>query len=141
MSTTIQQITDAYKVIEAKMKLGKAIEIIEEYYHEDIIMIDADQKGGYVTATGKKAVLEREKGFFGCLKSMNEHKPVHIALCPSDRPEYDMVAFATWYFDMDMDFGQGPVKYKSDQVSVTYWKDGLVAHERFFAPTTVLKLA
>jgi hypothetical protein len=138
MSTTIQQIQDAYKIIEAKMKANKPMEVLQEFYHDDIIMIQPDQTGGYMTTTGKPAVLEAEGNFFTGLKAMNEHKIVHIALCNSDKPEYDMVAFATWNFDMDVDFGQGVNKMAGDQLSQTYWKDGLVAHERFFNPTTVI---
>ena len=137
MTTTIQQIQDTYKTIEIKMKQGKAMEIIEEFYHDDIVMIDSDQEGGYSTTVGKKDVLEREIGFFACLKSMNEHRLIHLAIALSDLPEYDYVAFSTWYFDMDMDFGGGPVHYQSNQADVSYWKDGKIAHERFFNPTTI----
>ena len=69
---------------------------------------------------------------------MNEHKIVHLAIAESDLPEYDFVVFSTWYFDMDMDFGGGLTTYKSNQADVSYWKDGKIAHERFFNPTTVL---
>ena len=138
MSTTIQQIQDAFKIIEAKMKENKALEIIEEFYHDDIIMIDSDQKGGYVTTTGKKAVMEHEAGFFACIKSMNEHNLIHLAICVSDLPQYDFVTFSTWFFDMDMDFGGGITKYNSNQTDVSYWKDGKIAHERFFNPTTLV---
>jgi hypothetical protein len=138
MSTTINQIQDALKVIEAKMKSGKALEIIEEYYHDNIVMIDGDQKGGYLTTTGKKAVTEREAGFFACLKAMNEHKLVTASIAISDKPEYDYVVFSTWYFDMAMDFGSGAVSYKGDQADVSYWKDGKITHETFFNPTTLV---
>ena len=140
MTTTIEQIKSAYTVIERKMRENKAMECIEEFYHDDIIMIDSDQKGGYLTTTGIESVTKHEAGFFACIKAMNEHKLIHMVICNSDLPEYDFVVFATWSFDMDMDFGGGITKYKSDQASTSYWKDGKVAKERFFNPATVFSV-
>lgn len=103
---------------------GKALDAFEEFYAEDVVMVDGpDQKWA-----GKDTNREREKDFFGKVTELRDMDVEVVAVDPDDR-----VTFSIWHFDYTHE-EWGDVKY--DQVAVREWDEsGRITRERFFKMT------
>ena len=104
---------------------------LEKYYADDIVMIEGD---GTIT-TGKEACrLGREVFFKEMLIEFRESKLIHQDIAVSADKEYDFVVISNWYNDFTIKLGDQIVDNKSNQLSIGYWKDGLVVKESYNYP-------
>jgi len=97
---------------------GKALEAFEQYYADDVVM----QENSDEPRVGKEVNRKAEVDFFSSLAEFHEGKLVSGAVNGD-------VTFGEWF--MDVTFKNGH-RMKLAQVAVRRWKDGKVAHERFF---------
>jgi hypothetical protein len=115
MSTDLKA---AFADITALIAQGKAMEVFEKYYGEDVVM----QENETPATVGKAANRQRELEFFS--------KVVEFRAATVKSVAYgDDVIISEWFVDYTHgDWG----KVTHDQVSVQKWKDGKVVHERFY---------
>ncbi len=97
---------------------GKALDAFEKFYAEDVVM----QENSDAPRVGKAVNRKAEQDFFSSLASWNEGK-LEASAVNGD------TAFSQWYMDVSFKNGQ---QYKATQIAVRQWKNGKVAHERFF---------
>lgn len=97
---------------------GKALEAFEQYYAEDVVM----QENSEEPRVGKEVNRKAEIEFFSSLAQFHEGKLVSHAVNGD-------VTFGEWF--MDVTFKNGH-RLKLAQVAVRHWKDGKIAHERFY---------
>ena len=99
---------------------GDILGAFEDYYADDIVMIDAGQP----PREGKDVNRQYEEVF---VNGLTEFRGAEVKSTAID--EANNKVFAEWHFDFThADFGD----QKYDQVSVQTWKDGLVVEERFY---------
>lgn len=104
---------------------------LEKYYADDIVMIEGD---GTIT-TGKEACRQGREVFFKeMLIEFRESKLIHQDIAVSADKEYDFVVISNWYNDFTVKLGDQIVDNKSNQLSIGYWKDGLVVKESYNYP-------
>lgn len=104
---------------------------LEKYYADDIVMIEGD---GTIT-TGKEACRQGREVFFKeMLIEFRESKLIHQDIAVSADKEYDFVVISNWYNDFTIKLGDRIVDNKSNQLSIGYWKDGLVVKESYNYP-------
>jgi hypothetical protein len=97
---------------------GKAMEVFEKYYGEDVVM----QENETPATIGKAANRDRELEFFA---KMVEFRNIELKSVAYG----DDVIISEWFMDYThADWG----KVTHDQVSVQRWQDGKVIHERFY---------
>ncbi len=97
---------------------GKAMEVFEKYYGEDVVM----QENELPATLGKAANRERELEFFAKIVEFRQAELKSVAYG-------DDVIISEWFLDYThADWG----KVTHDQVSVQRWQDGKVVHERFY---------
>jgi ketosteroid isomerase-like protein len=99
---------------------GQMLEAFEKYYHEDVVMIEADGK----ERVGKDANREFEKQFMASIAEM--HDDGVYAITSNEETGTTMVE--TW---MDTTFKDGN-RMKMEEVCVQQWKGGLIIRERFY---------
>lgn len=97
---------------------GKALEAFDELYAEDVVM----QENSDAPFVGKALNRQREIDFFSSVAE------IHSAQVLSSATEGD-VSFSEW--EMDITFKNG-YRAKLAQVAVRRWKNGQIAHERFY---------
>lgn len=97
---------------------GRALEGFERFYAEDTVM----QENLDPPCVGKAANRKREEEFFASVAEL------HAAEVRAQGAGAD-VTFSEWTLDVTLKDGQ---RVKLNQVSVRRWKDGLIAHERFY---------
>lgn len=97
---------------------GKAMEAFEAYYADDVVM----QENTDEPRVGKEANRKAEIEFFSSIETFHEGKLLSSAVNGD-------VTFGEWF--MDITFKNGP-RAKMSQVAVRRWKDGKIAHERFY---------
>ncbi|MEO8893106.1 MAG: nuclear transport factor 2 family protein [Coleofasciculaceae cyanobacterium] len=111
----------AFTDIKTLVLQGKAMEVFEKYYGEDVVM----QENEMPATSGKAANRERELEFFA---KMTEFRNIELKTVAYG----DDVIISEWFLDYThADWG----KVTHDQVSVQRWKDGKVVHERFYYAT------
>jgi hypothetical protein len=104
---------------------------LEKYYADDIVMIEGD---GAVT-TGKEACRQGREVFFKeMLIEFRESKLISQNIAVSADKAYDFVVISNWYNDFTIRFGDQIIDNKSNQLSIGYWKDGLVVQESYNYP-------
>jgi hypothetical protein len=104
---------------------------LEKYYSEDIVMIEGD---GTVT-TGKEACRQGREVFFKeMLVEFRESKLIGQNIAVSAEKDYDFVVISNWYNDYTVKFQGQIVDVKSNQISIGYWKDGVVVKESYNYP-------
>jgi ketosteroid isomerase-like protein len=121
MSTAIletKSVEDLDKALNEAILSGKALEAFETYYADDVTM----QENSEAPRTGKAANRKAEEEFFASLAEFHEGRLVSRAVNGD-------VTFGEWY--MDVTFKNG-FRMKMSQVAVRRWKDGKIAHERFY---------
>lgn len=105
------------------LQQGKILEAMDAFYAEDTAM----QENANEPVRGLAANIEREKQF---LASVKEWKGLEItASAVRDEGGQSGVAFIEYHFEFVNTEGAA-VRY--EQVSVQRWKDGRIAHERFY---------
>jgi hypothetical protein len=97
---------------------GKALEAFDEFYAGDVVM----QENSDAPFVGKALNRQREIDFFSSVAEF------HSAQVLSSATDGD-VSFSEW--EMDLTFKNG-YRTKLSQVAVRRWKDGKIAHERFY---------
>lgn len=113
---------DNVNTIIAMMGEGKIIEAVERFYADDVAM----QENSNEPHVGKAKNIEREKQFLATIK---EWQSLDVHSIGTDGDENDGVALIEYSFSF-INTDDQPVKY--EQVSVQRWKDGKIAHERFY---------
>jgi hypothetical protein len=104
---------------------------LEKYYAEDIVMIEGD---GTVT-TGKEACRQGRAIFFNeMLVEFRESRLIGQEIAVSADHTYDFVVVSNWYNDFSIRYGDEILDNKSNQLSIGYWKDGLVVKESYNYP-------
>jgi hypothetical protein len=107
----------------------------EKYYAENIVMIEGD---GTVT-TGKEACRQGREFFFEkMLVEFRESKLISQNIAVSAEQAYDFVVVSNWYNDFTINFNGQVIDNKSNQLSIGYWKDGLVVKESYNYPVISL---
>lgn len=101
-----------------KVLTGKALEAFDEYYADDVVM----QENSDEPFVGKALNRKREIEFFESIAEWHGAK-VEFEAINGD------VTFGQWW--MDVTFKNG-FRYTNTQIAVRQWKDGKIAHERFF---------
>ncbi|MBE9157061.1 hypothetical protein IQ265_09515 [Nodosilinea sp. LEGE 06152] len=104
---------------------------LEKYYAENIVMIEGD---GTVT-TGKEACRQGRAIFFNeMLVEFRESRLISQEIAISADHTYDFVVASNWYNDFTIKCGAQIIDNKSNQLSIGYWKDGLVVRESYNYP-------
>jgi hypothetical protein len=104
---------------------------LEKYYAEDIVMIEGD---GCIT-TGKEACRQGRAIFFNeMLIEFRESRLISQEIAVSADHTYDFVVISNWYNDFSFRYGGEIIDNKSNQLSIGYWKDGLVVKESYNYP-------
>lgn len=111
-------IADFDKDLNDKVLNGKALEAFEQYYADDVVM----QENSDEPFAGKELNRKREQEFFASIAEWHGGS-LDFSAINGD------VSFGQW--TMDITFKNG-TRYKLAQVALRQWKDGKVAHERFF---------
>jgi ketosteroid isomerase-like protein len=118
MSTDNNNVAALDKALNEAVLSGKALEAFEQYYAEDVVM----QENSDEPRVGKDANRKAEIEFFSSLAEFHEGKLLSSAVNGD-------VTFGEWF--MDVTFKNGP-RVKLSQVAVRRWKNGKIAHERFY---------
>jgi hypothetical protein len=104
---------------------------LEKYYSEDTVMVEGD---GTVTA-GKEACRQGRAVFFNeMLVEFRESKLLRQDIAVAAEKDYDFVVVSNWYNDYTVKFEGQLIDVKSNQLSIGYWKDGLVVKESYNYP-------
>jgi ketosteroid isomerase-like protein len=114
------QLIAIVKAIHDLTNQGNAIQAMQQYYSDNVVMIESDGSATH----GLAANLKREEEFFGSITEMREMKI-------TDTFVYDDLVVTISF--MDMDINGTPIK--GSQASVTEWKDGKVIKEQFIYKT------
>jgi hypothetical protein len=104
---------------------------LEKYYSEEIVMIEGD---GTIT-TGKEECRKGREFFFKeMLVEFRESKLISQDIAVSADKKYDFVVISNWYNDYTVKVEEQIIDVKSNQISIGYWKDGLVVQESYNYP-------
>lgn len=96
---------------------GQALVAFERFYAEDIVM----QENTAPPILGKARNREREQAFFGSIAESR----IHLLGSAIG----DGVTYSEWIYELSFKDGR---RICMTEVSARRWKDGLVAHERFY---------
>ena len=113
----LEKATDLYN----KINSGQLMEAFEEYYHEDVVMIEATGE----KREGKDKNREAEKEFLG--KVQEFHGAGVVAITANE--EEGVTAVESW---MKVTFKQDDNPVKLQQVAVQRWEGDQITHERFY---------
>lgn len=97
---------------------GRALEGLEKYYAEDIVM----QENFDPPSFGKDANRRRETAFFESVARVHE-VTLHSAATNGS------VSFSEWTLDLDLKDGS---RLTMRQVAARRWRDGRIVYERFY---------
>jgi hypothetical protein len=128
---TLEELQIALKEINNLVVTFQTSVALEKYYSEDIVMIEGD---GTLT-TGKEACRQGRAIFFQeMLVEFRESKLISQDIAVAAEKDYDFVVISNWYNDFTVEFGDRLIDNKSNQISIGYWKDGLVVKESYNYP-------
>lgn len=99
------------------IRQGKAREAFEEFYADDVVMIENDQ-----VFVGKEENRKREQEFFGSIAEVHSAQVLATAVSGN-------VSFCEQAFEATLVDGR---RVRMDEVAVRTWKDGKVVRERFY---------
>jgi hypothetical protein len=108
---------------------------LEKYYSEDIVMIEGD---GTITAGKEECRKGKEIFFKEMLVEFRESKLISQEIAVSADKNYDFVVISNWYNDYTVKIQEQFIDIKSNQISIGYWKDGLVVKESYNYPVMSL---
>ncbi|MGA9719665.1 MAG: SnoaL-like domain-containing protein [Acidobacteriaceae bacterium] len=114
-ATSVEQLD---KQLNDDVLSGKIMEAFEKYYADDVVM----QENSEEPRKGKEANRKAEEEFMASVEAFNGAS-VKASAVNGD------VTFSEW--EMDITF-KGGHRVKMNQVAVRKWKNGKIAHERFF---------
>lgn len=106
--------------IQDKLKNGQLLDAFEQYYHEDVVMIEANGE----IRKGKDANREAEKKFLANIKEW--HGAGVVAITSNEEQGFTMVE--SW---MDVTY-QGGMRMKMEQIARQKWQDDQIIEERFY---------
>ena len=106
--------------IQNKVFSGQLLEAFEEYYHDDVVMIEATG----VVREGKDANREAEKSFLASVKEWHGGGVLGIT---SNEPE-GLSMVESW---MDVTFQDGS-RVKMQQIARQKWQGDQIIEERFY---------
>jgi ketosteroid isomerase-like protein len=121
MSTVSQPQPDVSKLdreLNQAILAGDILNAFEKFYAEDVVMQENDSE----PFSGKAANRKREQDF------VNSVEQFHGAKLLGEAVNGD-VSFSEWAYDVTF---KGAGRVKMEQVSSRRWKNGKVAHERFY---------
>jgi hypothetical protein len=104
---------------------------LEKYYSENIVMIEGD---GNITNGKEECRKGREVFFKEMLVEFRESKLISQDIAISADKDYDFVVISNWYNDYTIKIDDRMIDSKSNQISIGYWKDGLVIKESYNYP-------
>lgn len=94
-------------------------------------------EGDDTVTTGKEAYRQGREVFFQeMLVEFRESKLISQDIAVSAEKDYDFVVISNWYNDYTVKFQGQVVDVESNQISIGYWKDGLVVKESYNYPVT-----
>ena len=114
-ATNVEQLD---KQLNDDILAGKIMDAFEKYYADDVVM----QENSEDPRVGKAANRKAEEEFMSSVEAF------HSASVKASAVNGD-VSFSEW--EMDITF-RGGKRAKFNQVAVRHWKNGKIAHERFF---------
>jgi ketosteroid isomerase-like protein len=114
-ATSVQELD---KQLNDDVLSGKIMEAFEKYYADDVVM----QENSEEPRVGKAANRKAEEEFMASVEAFNGAS-VKASAVNGD------VTFSEW--EMDITF-KGGKRVTMSQVAVRHWKNGKIAHERFF---------
>jgi ketosteroid isomerase-like protein len=97
---------------------GQILDAFDRYYAEDVVM----QENAATPTVGKAVNREREVQFLDSIEQFHGATLLGSAVS-GDR------SYSEWVLDVTF---KGGVRVKLEQVAVRHWRDGQVAHERFY---------
>ncbi|MBD2112711.1 MULTISPECIES: hypothetical protein [Cyanophyceae] len=110
--------------------------VLEKYYAENIVMIEGD---GTVTS-GKEACRQGREVFFrDMLVEFRQSRLISQDVAVSADQDYDFVVVSNWYNDFTVKVGDQLIENKSNQLSIGFWKDGLVVKESYNYPVMSIR--
>ena len=104
---------------------------LEKYYSDDTVMIEGD---GTITSGKENCRQGREIFFQEMLVEFRESKLISQDIAVSADKNYDFVVISNWYNDYTVKVDGQIIDSKSNQISIGYWKDGLVIKESYNYP-------
>lgn len=108
------------KDIQDKLFSGQLLEAFEQYYHEDVVMIEASGE----KREGKAVNREAEKKFLGSVQEW--HGGGVVAITSNEKEGVTMVE--SW---MDVTFQSG-MRTKAEQIARQKWQGDQIIEERFY---------
>lgn len=128
---TLEELQAALKEINDLVVSFQTSVALEKYYSEDIVMIEGD----VTVTTGKEACRQGREVFFKqMLVEFRESKLISQDIAVSADKDYEFVVISNWYNDFTVKIGDRLIDNKSNQISIGYWKDGLVVKESYNYP-------
>jgi ketosteroid isomerase-like protein len=118
MSTATPDTAALDQALNEMILSGKALEAFEKFYADEVVM----QENSEEPRKGKEANRKAEQEFMASVEAFNGAS-VKASAVNGD------VTFSEW--EMDITF-KGGHRVKMNQVAVRQWKNGKIAHERFF---------
>jgi ketosteroid isomerase-like protein len=114
-ATSVQELD---KQLNDDVLSGKIMDAFEKYYADDVVMQENSEEPRVGKAVNRKA----EEEFMSSVEAFNGAS-VKASAVNGD------VTFSEW--EMDITF-KGGKRVTMSQVAVRHWKNGKIAHERFF---------
>ncbi|MBW4482099.1 MAG: hypothetical protein KME14_06120 [Tildeniella torsiva UHER 1998/13D] len=110
--------------------------VLEKYYADNIVMIEGD---GTVTS-GKEACRQGREVFFrDMLVEFRQSSLISQDIAVSADQDYDFVVVSNWYNDFTIKVGEQLIDNQSNQLSIGFWKDGLVVKESYNYPVMSMR--
>jgi hypothetical protein len=118
MMTTTTELRAIYEDIKTLLSQGKAMDVFEKYYAEDVVMQENDNP----PTIGKAVNRARELDFFDKVTEFRGMKLKELAV-------RENLIISEWFVDYThAEYG----KVTHDQISVSRWKDGKVISDRYY---------
>jgi len=120
MSTTLQatDVATLDKQLNQMILAGQILDAFEKFYAEDVVM----QENLTAPKVGKDVNRKAEQEFVGSIEQF--HGAALLGSAVNGERSY-----SEWEFDATY---KGGHRVKLTQVAVRQWKNGLIAHERFY---------
>jgi ketosteroid isomerase-like protein len=131
---TVQQVINNEKTINQHVLEGKALDAIDLFYGDDVVMI---QKDGYTT-TGKAATRAFEENFFSMVTEFRSSKLLQSVVTKSNLPDYEYLVVATWFSDYTLHMDGKDIVATGNQTSLTYWADDKVQKVVFLDASEII---
>lgn len=112
----LQKIQDMYRMINE----GKTMEALEQYYHDDVVVID----GKEAPRRGKQAQREAMHQWFGMIKDMHGGG---VGAITANEAE-GVTSVESW---TEVTFQDGK-RVNMEEVGVQKWQGDQIIHERFY---------